>query len=275
VTGLGPQRTTEQYFDRHTGYWRDIYAGAGIASIVYQRRMAAVLSWVESLGLQPDQRALDVGCGAGLMTVELAARGLQVIACDSSPAMVRQAEQTIDARGLGHAASVVQADAHELPFESSSVHVAVALGVIPWLGSPELAIAEMARLLAPGGVLILTADNARRLNAITEPFESPLATPLRPTYRAYRRWRRQGAIDDGAPFCRHRPVEVRRMLRDAGLRPFRQTTVGYGPFTFLDRNVLSDRHAIALDSRLNGWARRRPGLRRHGWHYVVAAEKPA
>jgi hypothetical protein len=63
------------------------------------------------------------------------------------------------------------------------------------------------------------------------------------------------------------------MLRNAGLDPFLQTTVGYGPFTFLNRNVLSDKRAVALNGRLELRARRHPRLRQHGWHYIVAAAK--
>jgi ubiquinone/menaquinone biosynthesis C-methylase UbiE len=186
---------------------------------------------------------------------------------------VSQVQQTLEARGLAGIVQVVRADAHRLPFPSASARLIVALGVVPWLREPERAVAEMARVLEPGGSLILTADNALRLTVLTEPFENPLAAPLRPAYRAFKRWRRRGAPEEGAPFYRHRPSQVRQMLLDAGLHPTLQATVGFGPFTFMGRQLLSDERSIALDRRLEGWALRHPQLRRHGWHYLVTAQR--
>ncbi len=63
------------------------------------------------------------------------------------------------------------------------------------------------------------------------------------------------------------------MLAGAGMYPFLETTVGFGPFTFLNRNVFGDARAIAVNGRLESRARRHHYLRRHGWHYIVAASK--
>ena len=265
-----PQRAVDEHFDRRSDYWRDVYAGEGVESLVYRKRMETALGWVDRLELPAGARALDVGCGAGLMTVELAARGMQVTACDSSPEMVRQAQQTAEARGLAGMVQVVRADAHQLPLASASVQLIVALGLIPWLPEPKVAVNEMARVLEGGCWLILTADNALRLNALTDPSENPLFAPLRPAYRALER--RRGA-PESAPYYRHRPAQVKQMLIAAGLRPALETTVGFGPFTFMGRQLLSDERSIALNRRLEGWARAHSRLRRHGWHLLVAAQR--
>lgn len=65
------------------------------------------------------------------------------------------------------------------------------------------------------------------------------------------------------------------MLQSVGIRPVRRATVGFGPFTFLGRPLLSD----AIGLRLHAWLsrlseHRLPVLRRLGWHYVVGARKP-
>jgi ubiquinone/menaquinone biosynthesis C-methylase UbiE len=273
MTGTGSQGAVNEHFDRRKDYWRDVYAGNDIESIVYRRRMETALAWVDELNLPAKASALDIGCGAGLMTVALATRGLQVVACDSSTEMVRQAQQTLEARELGEIARVLQADVHQLPFPAASMRLSVALGVIPWLSEPQRAIHEMARVLEPGGWLILTADNALRLNGLTDPSENPLAAPLRPVYRALEKRYRRRAAGEAAPFHRHRPAQVKQMLRDAGLQPTHEATVGFGPFTFMGRTFLADERSVALNRRLEGWAQRYPRLRRHGWHYLVAAQR--
>lgn len=274
MTETGPQRAVDEHFDRRRDYWRDVYAGNDVESLVYRRRMEKALGWVDQLNLPASASALDLGCGAALMTVALVDRGLQVVASDSSTEMVRQAQQTLEARDLAEHVQVMQADAHQLPFPSASATLIVALGLIPWLSEPQRAVNEMARVLEPDGWLILTADNALRLNALTDPSENPLAAPLRPLYRAVEQRRRRGVARKTALFHRHRPSQVKQMLRKAGLHPTDEATVGFGPFTFMGRMFFSDEHSVALDRRLDSWAQRHPQLRHHGWHYLVLARRP-
>jgi ubiquinone/menaquinone biosynthesis C-methylase UbiE len=271
MTETGPQRAVDEHFDRRRDYWRDVYAGHDIESLVYRERMETALGWVDQLHLPANASALDLGCGAGLMTIALAARGMQVVACDSSTEMVKQTQQTLEARDLAEGVRVVRADANQLPFPSASAALIVALGLIPWLSEPQRAVHEMARVLEPDGWLILTADNALRLNALTDPSENPLAAPLRPVYRALEQRRRRGVAGETAPYHRHRPSQVKQMLLEADLHPTHEATVGFGPFTFMGRKLLSDERSVALNRRLEGWALRHPRLRRHGWHYLVAA----
>jgi SAM-dependent methyltransferase len=266
------QRAVDEHFDRRSDYWRDVYAGKGVETLVYRKRMETALAWVDRLNVPAGGSAVDVGCGAGLMAVELAARGMQVTAYDSSPEMVRQAQHTAETWGLSGLVKVARADAHELPLASASARLIVALGLIPWLPEPQRAVNEMARVLERGGWLILTADNALRLNVLTDPSENPLFSPLRPLHRGLERWRRQGS-PGGAPYYRHRPAQVRQMLLEAGLQPTLETTVGFGPFTFMGRHVLSDERSIALSRRLEGWAEGHSELRRHGWHCLVSAQR--
>jgi len=107
-----------------------------------------------------------VGGGAGWATLELAHRGYSVHSTDSSAEMVALAAKAVEAADLGGVVGVSVADVHDLPFEAGSVDVLLALGVLPWLYSPQRALAEVSRVLAPGGHAILSADNRLRLNGL-------------------------------------------------------------------------------------------------------------
>jgi hypothetical protein len=132
----------------------------------------------------------------------------------------------------------------------------------------------MARVLREGGWLIVSADNRARLNLLSEPRENPLLAPVKLARRAARRAIRTPPT--GAPSYRHLPGEVDRMLAAAGLGVTRRTTIGFGPFTFFGRAIFDDRAAHRLHVRLQSAGERRaPALRRLGWHYLVAARKPA
>ncbi len=119
-------------------------------------------------------------CGAGLATLELARRGYAVHSTDSSTDVVALTSRRIAEAGLGDVVTVSFADVHDLPHDAGSFDLVLALGVLPWLHSPQRALGQLARVLAPGGHAILSADNRLRLNGIVEPAESPLS-PRRST----------------------------------------------------------------------------------------------
>src|SRR5260370_39812550 len=58
------------------------------------------------------------------------------------------------------------------------------IGVIPLLDSPERAVAELARVIKPGGYLVMTADNRRRLDVLLDPLKSPAFSPARKLFKS-------------------------------------------------------------------------------------------
>lgn len=267
--GVEPQDETNAYFGEAAGYWQDVYAEEGLDGFIYRKRMATVLAWIDDLSLPQGARVLEVGCGAGLASLELARRGFAVECTDSSSEMVSLASRRIADAGL--AVPVGVADVHDLPQASGSFALVIAIGVLPWLHSPDRAIEELARVLAPDGHLIVTADNRLRLNMLVDPAENPLLAPLKMPWRAARR--RLGRRPTTGPLLNHhRPSEVDRMLVAAGLDPERRSTVGFGPFSFRRRPLLGYRAGLWLHLRLQRLADRGvPGFRLNGWHYVVSA----
>ncbi|HEY5188286.1 MAG TPA: methyltransferase domain-containing protein [Solirubrobacteraceae bacterium] len=261
------QAAVDEYFDTAADYWREVYEADDLQGLVYRQRQETALAWVRELGLPESAQALDAGCGAGLMSVALAGEGLQVTATDSSPQMVALTTQRATAEGLSDRVEVERADAHQLPCASGAFSLVLALGLLPWLSDPAAAVAELTRVLAPGGWLLLTADNERRLNRLVEPKESPLLAPLKEARRGLRQT--AGRQPAGAQAYRHRSEDVDGLLRAAGVEPVKRTTVGYGPFTFLSRPALTNRAGTRLHLALEHAAARHPRLRTGGWHYVV------
>ena len=72
------QSTVDSFFDANVDYWGTIYGRRELQGLVYRRRMETVAAWAAEVGLPPGAAALDAGCGAGLMSVELARRGFSV-----------------------------------------------------------------------------------------------------------------------------------------------------------------------------------------------------
>lgn len=266
------QGDVDRYFDAASDYWHDVYADPTLQGLVYRRRLQVVLDWTHRLGLAAGSPVLDAGCGAGHLAVALAQASLAVTASDSSPQMTEHCARSAAAAGLADRVTVVRADALGLPFADGQFALVCALGLLPWVSDAPGVVAELARVVAPGGRLIVTADNRRRLNRLLEPREQPLLAPVkRLRNRALRRRPQPGSVDS----YRHTAEEVDAMLAAAGITVELRTTVGYGPFTLLGRDALPDRLGTGLHAWLERASERRAPLRRVGWHYVVAGRRAA
>lgn len=104
--------------------------------------------------LRPGQRLLDVGCGPGTITLDLARRVApgQVTGIDVSPEVLAAAEQLRVRQGIDNA--VFEAgDAYTLSFDSGSFDVIHLHQVLQHLSDPVRALRELQRVLAAGGVL--------------------------------------------------------------------------------------------------------------------------
>ena len=106
----------------------------------------------ELIGPIASQRLLDVGCGDGALASEFARRGAVVTAIDVDPAMVAAARSRSEIEGIQ--LHLVEGEAQRLPFDDAAFDVVLAVTTL-CLVRDELAVVEMARVLKPGGRLIV------------------------------------------------------------------------------------------------------------------------
>jgi SAM-dependent methyltransferase len=104
---------------------------------------------MEAAGVAAGQRALDVGCGPGALTAELAAvlGAERVAAVDPSPGFAAACR----ARNPGVGVEVAPAEA--LPFADAAFDVALAQLVVNFMADAEAGVREMARVTRPGGTV--------------------------------------------------------------------------------------------------------------------------
>jgi ubiquinone/menaquinone biosynthesis C-methylase UbiE len=96
---------------------------------------------------------LDVGCGDGAYAIEAAERGARAVGLDADPTMLRGAEGRARERGV--AVEFHEGRVEELPFGDASFDVVFAVTVLCFLADAAGPIQEMARVLVPGGRLVL------------------------------------------------------------------------------------------------------------------------
>jgi ArsR family transcriptional regulator len=102
--------------------------------------------------LPPEWTVADLGCGTGALAAELAPRVRRVIAVDQSPAMLRAARRRL----AGHDnVELHEARLEALPLADGRCDAAVAALVLAYVDDPAPALREAARLLRPGGRLVV------------------------------------------------------------------------------------------------------------------------
>jgi malonyl-CoA O-methyltransferase len=109
------------------------------------------------------RRVLDVGAGTGALLARLrgARPGLLPAAVDLAPGMAALTRER-----LGPACAVTAGDAEALPFRGGAFELIVSTSALQWLPRLEPALAEVRRVLAPGGALVLAIFGARTLHEL-------------------------------------------------------------------------------------------------------------
>jgi SAM-dependent methyltransferase len=93
-----------------------------------------------------EERAIDVGTGAGTLALALAPLVREVVGVDVVPELLERARSSAPAN-----VTFVEGDATKLPFESGSFDLSCSRRTLHHIARPELAVAELARVTAPGG----------------------------------------------------------------------------------------------------------------------------
>jgi demethylmenaquinone methyltransferase/2-methoxy-6-polyprenyl-1,4-benzoquinol methylase/ArsR family transcriptional regulator len=136
-----------RYFAAHAADWDDIRS-LHVPETLVEAAMR------EAVGATPLRCVLDIGAGAGRMIELFAPLAERAIGVDLSPAMLAAARGRLEETGLRNV-QLRQGDVYALPIERNSVDLAVIHQVLHYLDDPARALREAARVLAPGGRLIV------------------------------------------------------------------------------------------------------------------------
>jgi SAM-dependent methyltransferase len=110
--------------------------------------------------VEPGELVLDMGCGGGRHAFALFKKGARVVALDMDAAELKDVAGMFDALRpevpAGAAAAAVRGDAYRLPFADATFDKVVAAEILEHLPADAVAMAELARVLKPGGRLAVT-----------------------------------------------------------------------------------------------------------------------
>ena len=135
-----------RYFSAHAGIWdqiRSLHVAEADVETAIDR----------TLGKRPLGRLVDIGTGTGRMIELFAPRAAYAIGIDKSSEMLRLARVKLEAAGIS--SSLRQGDMYALPLQEESADCVIIHQVLHYAHSPAAAIAEAARVLSPGGTLLI------------------------------------------------------------------------------------------------------------------------
>jgi SAM-dependent methyltransferase len=131
---------------------------AGVAMAVKRGRMARAVA--DLAGVGPGDRVVDVGCGPGSFLREAARRGAEATGIEPAPQMRRLAGRLTPARLRG-SITVLDGTAERIPLEDGAATVAWAVNSVHHWTDVDAGLAELRRVLVPGGRLLMTERLAR------------------------------------------------------------------------------------------------------------------
>jgi SAM-dependent methyltransferase len=143
--------------------WVAVYRRGRALQRFHDRMAARVLRW---LALPPRSRVLDAGCGTGEHTLRLAEAGCRCVGVDVSPRVLLRAADQARARGLASRADFACESLEDLPFPDGAFDGVHCRGVLMHIPRWERALAELCRVLRPGGRLVLLENNHRSVETL-------------------------------------------------------------------------------------------------------------
>jgi SAM-dependent methyltransferase len=151
-----PLRTADGVAATVGGSWLQnlVLRIVGIPHLGMRVRARAVVSALKN---RPGEEVLDAGCGPGVTSLTLSQQGYKVTAIDTDPAKIEILRLLGLSLGRNLAAQI--ATVCDLPFRDASFDKVLCAEVLEHVEDDRRAVAELARVLRPGGVLVITVPS--------------------------------------------------------------------------------------------------------------------
>jgi len=200
-----PSRS-QSHFDQVARRYAALYEGRAPTAIGFRLRRQRVVEQ-----LKPGcQKVLDVGCGSGVFVQDIVDRGAEYWGIDLSPNMVQEGVRVFPAAKNAHFAVGSGAS---IPFADGSFDTVICVGVLDRLPDAQPIVAEMLRVLSPGGTLVISVSNR------TSPYflwKDLVLDPLFSLVRTLRGSRSRESVPAGAKHRSYSASSIGRMVSAAG-----------------------------------------------------------
>ena len=243
--------------------WCDLYNTADVAAFYGQKmRLKQSIEWTsEYESFKKDGIILDLGCGPGvaICTLEKLNYNYKIVGVDQALPMLKKAKT--NTKSAKATIGFLQGDIETLPFKTSSIDVIFCLGVISYLKSGRNAVFEIARVLKPQGIVILSFHRRTNFLEYLFPlFRNMKCLFLRKSGKRNQFKRQKYSLD-----------EIGKLFYQNRLKIVQTKVIDYSSLTLSWRKVISTHLALLLNRYLLNYSYKFP-FNKLGDMYLIKAE---
>lgn len=272
--GQGLKTQVLDYYEANSHVYSERYSVNASGDVVWVRHRA-ILQMVQNMGLPPQAKVLDVGCGPGFLSFDLAKLGFNGVGVDGTPAMVARSKAKAEELGTSSAWEYRVGDVEQLPVDSGSFDLAICSGVIEYLPGDDKLLSEVSRALKPNGRFLLCVTNkygytVSLLSVVERAKKLPGVVKVASALRKAVVGGEHGVMTFNFLPRKHTPRNARRLMEKYG---FTITEDRYVQFSMFPAPLcyLTSKLTRVIDERL-GFADRTP-LRRLGSCYLMSGKR--
>ncbi len=219
---MSQKHTVTEYYDTVAEEYDYQFYGKKDPYPTLQYRQNYFLDLIDAEKLPHGAAALDIGCGPGELVFDLSRRSFSVVGMDISARMIQICRDKMNRRSWPAPIPFLVGDIERLPFPDNSFDLVTAAGVVEYLTGDSLWVAELHRILKPGGLLVLNVTNRHAIKRLTSPLLEPLKNN-RALFGLLNRIKRD--VLKKGPLIRfpfqprtHSPMKYDRFLKENGFR---------------------------------------------------------
>ena len=207
--------TVENYYDKKSASYESIRR-----SLVFRVYDAITWKYLEPyVPTSADSLVLDAGGGNGRWTIPMAKRGCKVILVDLSEGMLNVANQKVTEEGLQSRIEIRKGDIRKLDYPNETFDLVFSDHTLFLFDEPDEVVSELARVLKPNALIILSAQN-RLVQTLAHLPDDPTTNPeiLQKAYKVLHR-QEHSMLSQEPPIKLHTltPDEFRNLLERNGL----------------------------------------------------------
>jgi len=251
----------KSFFNNTVYRWDHLYKGNSFINQHMNDRKTIVLNLTDKYSQGNKHNILDIGCGTGILSKELAHKGHFIISMDIAEDMIKTLKKSIDNSKNGELIEPMIGDAEQLSFANNSIDTILCIGCFQYQLRNDILLTELSRVLKKGGMCFFTIPNLLRINYLLDPFfyfqlfrkifKKLFSPKLKIDKNSVINIGITGQIQDRYPYDKKYYLwELNEIIRQSGFNIEEIVSFGYGPFTLFNKPILPDHVSYKISNKM-------------------------